>query len=399
MTPAVPDIDEARAIEFLVRFLSVEGITGRERAIGEEIVAALMELGVPRDAMAFDGAEQRIPLPTQDGNLVVTLEGDASLPQCLFMAHRDTVPIAAGARPRREGDRIVPSGSTALGGDDRAGVACLVAMVATLARHGARHPPLTLLFTVREESGLWGARAVDRARLGAPAYAFNVDGASPNRFMIGATGGIRWWAEVDGRAAHAGLRPELGVSAPLVAAYAMATAHRRGWWGRIERAGGQRGTANVGLLAGRDGGPVGGATNVVTDYVMVEGEARSHDATFTPRIVTAWRRAFEHATHRVRSADGVGATVTFQHELLYDPFRLDPNDPVVAFAVERSGWVGLDPSLEIAGGGLDANWMARHGIPTVTFGAGQRNIHTREEYLDLPDFLGACRLATALAMG
>jgi tripeptide aminopeptidase len=398
MTPSLPEIDDRWAVDLLLRLLSVEGVTGRERAIGAEVVAALTELGVPPSAVRYDGAERRIPLPTEDGNLVVTLDGDASLPRRLFMAHRDTVPLCAGARPRREGDRIVPAGDTALGGDDRAGVACLITMVATLLRHRLPRPPLTLLFTVREESGLWGARCVDRGLLGGPAQGFNVDGPSPSRLVVGAVGGTHWSAEVVGRAAHAGLHPEQGISAPLVTAVAMAAAQRRGWWGRVERPGGGRGTANVGLLAGRDGAAVGGATNVVTDYALVEGEVRSHDAAFGAKIVAAWRRAFEDGVRSVRADDAGTATLNFRSDVLYDPFRLDATAGVVAFAAERSRRVGLEPSLAIADGGLDANWMVRHGIPTVTFGAGQRNVHMREEYLDLPDFLAACRLAVALAV-
>jgi tripeptide aminopeptidase len=53
--------------------------------------------------------------------------------------------------------------------------------------------------------------------------------------------------------------------------------------------------------------------------------------------------------------------------------------------------------LRTTNGGLDANWMVRHGIPTVTFGGGQRNVHTVEEYVELADYLAACRLALAVA--
>jgi acetylornithine deacetylase/succinyl-diaminopimelate desuccinylase-like protein len=48
---------------------------------------------------------------------------------------------------------------------------------------------------------------------------------------------------------------------------------------------------------------------------------------------------------------------------------------------------------------LDASWMNRHGVPTVTLGGGQRNVHTRNEWLDVPDYLAACRLTAALACG
>lgn len=389
-------VEEAEAVDLLLRLLAVEGITGDEERIGLEIVAALSELGVPAEVMRFDDAHKRIPLPTSSGNLVVDLPGDPALPRRLFMAHRDTVALCAGARPERVGKRIVSSAPTALGGDDRAGVACLIHMVGMLRRHRLSHPPLTLLFTVREESGMWGARHVDAGALGRPALAFNLDGASPAELTIGALGGTRWAAEIRGQAAHAGLHPERGISATLVAAHALAAMHRRGWWGRIRRSSGE-GTANVGRLAGRDGGVVGDATNVVTEHVTIEGEARSHAPKFIPRIVAAHRRALTAAAAKVRNDRGETAEIAFRSETMYEPFRLDAGSDLVRFALERGRAIGLDPSLRIADGGLDANWMFRRGIPTLTFGVGQREVHTVDEYVDVAEFLAACRLTVALA--
>ena len=40
-------VDTEAAIERLMRFLAVEGVTGREARIGKELVAALKEAGVP----------------------------------------------------------------------------------------------------------------------------------------------------------------------------------------------------------------------------------------------------------------------------------------------------------------------------------------------------------------
>src|SRR5260370_729926 len=42
--------DEDRAVERLLRFLSVEGITGQEQAIAAEVTRALREVGVPAEA-------------------------------------------------------------------------------------------------------------------------------------------------------------------------------------------------------------------------------------------------------------------------------------------------------------------------------------------------------------
>ncbi|HEV8239327.1 MAG TPA: M20/M25/M40 family metallo-hydrolase [Thermoanaerobaculia bacterium] len=390
-------VDRELAIGYLLRFLAVEGTTGHEGAIGEEIAAALRELDVPAEAIRLDGAERRIPVPTETGNLVAHVAGDESLPRRMFSAHRDTVPLCAGAKPVLQGDRIVPAAATALGGDDRTGVACLVTMLATLRRLRMSHPPLTLVFTVREESGLWGARHLDVSMLGGPALAFNCDGSAPAVLTIGAVGAARWEAEITGKAAHAGLHPEEGVSAPVVAAAALAAVQRRGWFGRIRRTGGGAGTSNVGSLSGADGGRVGGPTNVVTDYVKVEGEARSHDERFVPRIVDAYRRAFEAAAQSLPSASGARAQVAFDSRVQYHPFRLDETSELVRFAAERATALGLEPKLRVSDGGLDANWLTHHGIPSVTFGAGQRGIHSLDESVDVADYLEGCRLAVALA--
>jgi tripeptide aminopeptidase len=63
-------------------------------------------------------------------------------------------------------------------------------------------------------------------------------------------------------------------------------------------------------------------------------------------------------------------------------------------AVEAMGAV---PDVRAANGGLDANWLVRHGVPTVTFGAGQNEPHTVDEWIDLAEFEAACRLAVGLA--
>ncbi|HMF11475.1 MAG TPA: M20/M25/M40 family metallo-hydrolase, partial [Gemmataceae bacterium] len=81
----------------------------------------------------------------------------------------------------------------------------------------------------------------------------------------------------------------------------------------------------------------------------------------------------------------------------YHPFRIRPDAPVVRHALEAARRAGLVATTRVTNGGLDANWLVRHGIPTITFGAGQRNVHTIEEYVDLGDFLRGCRLALALA--
>lgn len=390
------DFDVDRAVNWLMRFLAVEGVTGKERAIGEEVVNTLREVGVPRSAITFDQAHQKIPLPTETGNLIVKLDGTRKGPRRMFMTHLDTVPLCAGAVPLRKGNRIVAAGPTALGGDNRTGVACLVNVIASLIEERLPHPPLTFLFTVREESGLWGARFVNLKDLGKPEMCFNVDGGPPGRLSIGAVGADRWAVEIRGKASHAGVHPEEGISATMVAALALAEVHRGGWFGRIIKDG-RAGTSNVGSIGDLDGRSAGVATNVVTDYALVRGESRSHDARFISEITRAYRDAFQQAARKVVNAAGKTAKVTFRADRDYYPFRLAPNSPVVRQAQAAADSIELATELRLADGGLDANWLVRHGIPTVTFGAGQNKIHTVDEYVELKDFETACRFALALA--
>jgi tripeptide aminopeptidase len=392
-------IDNKAAVERLMRFLAVEGITGQEAAIGREIVAALKEGGVPAGAIYLDDANKRIPVPTQTGNLIVHLPGRGTMhnqPALMFMTHMDTVPLCAGAKPKLQGRKIVNTVKTALGGDNRTGCGVLVTLAAELTSQNLDHPPITLLFCVREESGLWGARFVDKADLRSPVMAFNYDGGSASNVVVGAVGADRWEVEIFGRASHAGVAPERGISSTMILALALAEVKAGGWFGKVVK-GKKQGTSNVGPVTGGEGRPAGDATNVVTDYVHVRGESRSHDAKFFPQITAAYKAAFEKAAKKVKSSEGKSGRIKFRKQTDYHPFRMKDTLPVVkraAAAVEAGGGT---PNIKTANGGLDANWMVRHGIPTVTFGAGQNEVHTVDEWINLAEYERACALALRLA--
>ena len=392
-------VDTAAALQRLMRFLAVEGVTGREAAIGRELTAALKEVGVPENAIHLDDANTRIPVPTETGNLIVDLPGRGKLhnhPRLMFMTHMDTVPLCAGAQPKIQGRKIVNGAKTALGGDNRAGCGVLVTLAAELAKQKLDHPPLTLLFCVREESGLWGARFVDKAALGNPSMAFNYDGGSASNVVIGAVGADRWEVEIFGRASHAGVAPERGISATMILALALADVKAGGWFGKVVK-GKKQGTSNVGPVTGGEGRPAGDATNVVTDYVHVRGECRSHDGKFFKEITKAYKAAFEKAAKAVKNSDGKSGRVKFKAQTDYYPFRQKDTLPVVKRAVAAVTANGGTPNIRAANGGLDANWMVRHGIPTVTFGAGQNEPHTIDEWINLDEYERACALAVRLA--
>ena len=75
-----------------------------------------------------------------------------------------------------------------------------------------------------------------------------------------------------------------------------------------------------------------------------------------------------------------------------DIARCDLADRGIAAAAR----IGLSARGLSDNGGNDANWIVAHGVPTVTIGCGQRNVHMPTEFIDLADFHRACSLAREL---
>lgn len=372
--------------------LALPGVSGRELPVMEFIQRQLQEAGVPASAMKFDQAHRRTKLDGEVGNLIVKLPGTIPGARRMLVAHVDKVPICEGARPVRRGDWIVPADRhTGLGADNRAGATVVLSAALETLRSGLPHPPLTFLWTIQEEVGLYGARHVALGMLGKPRLAFNFDGGATDKVGIGATGGYRMTIRIHGVASHAGAAPEKGVSAITVAALAIAELHQEGWHGRIEKDG-CLGTSNVGVIHGGD------ATNVVTPEVVLRAEARSHDPAFRRCIIRAIEQAFTRAARSVRSIEGARAKVEIDGHLEYEAFRLSADEPCVTVAEETIRALGGNPERAISNGGLDANWLTARGIPTVTLGGGQLRPHTTDERLNLVEFRQACRIALRLAV-
>lgn len=390
---AIPRLDEKAAVSLVMSLMAIPGRSREESEVVRFIREQLTQAGVPDSAIEIDTANRRTPGGGQTGNLIVKLPGTHRGPRRLLMAHLDTVPVCLGCQPVQVGDTIRSANpSTGLGGDDRAGVAVILNTALELIRRKIPHPPLTLFFAVQEEIGLYGARYVSPQRLGNPKLCFNWDGGDPRFVNVGATGDYGMEIEIHGTASHAGVHPERGVSAIAIASLAIADLSINGWHGLILK-GRNQGTSNIGVIAG------GEATNVVTPHLKIRAEARSHNPVFRKKIVDAYRKAFEKAAKSVKSSEGVAGKVGFSAELKYESFRLDPNEPVVKVARSAVSSVGLTPELYIGNGGLDANWMVAHGLPTVTLGCGQNDIHTTKEWLHIPNFLMGCRIGLKLASG
>lgn len=382
-------INEKRAIDLVMRLMAIPGKSCEESLIAEEVISVLSTAGIPANAFKFDTAHRRSPAQGALGNLIVKLPGTggkAREPRLMLSAHLDTVPICVGCVPRRKGKAIVSANpETGLGADDRAGVAAAITAYVEAKETGEALPPITLCFFVQEEIGLHGSRYMTVSKLGTPSMALNFDGGNPYKMTIGATGGERMKFKLRGLPAHAGLAPEEGASAVHAAGLAIGQLVGDKWLGRI-RKDGKQGTSNIGVVQG------GNATNVVAPEAEVTAEARSHDSAFRTRIADAIKKAFRTAAKRTKAKDGTVVEIEVERRVDYDSFRLAADADVVKQGAAAIKSLGAKPEKTVSNGGVDANWLNKHGIPTVTVGCGQRDVHTNKESLDIEDFLAACKI-------
>jgi tripeptide aminopeptidase len=376
----------------VLELMAIPAKSGEEAPVAAYIRDKLLAAGATSEDIVTDNAHERALIRGNTGNLIFKLPGTIKAPRRMLSAHMDTVPICIGSKPKVEGNFVRSANpANGLGADDRSGAAAILTAAIEILEQDLPHPPLTFCWFIQEEVGLYGARLVQKSLLGKPAMCFNWDGGAASKVTIGATGGYRMDIEIEGLAAHAGVCPEKGISAIAIAGIAIADLARNGWHGLIEK-GKHRGTSNIGYIHG------GEATNVVTDRVVLKAEARSHDRKFREKIIAAIERAFQTAAKEIKSA-GKRGRVQINGRLDYEAFFVDPKQPSVKLAEAAVRAIGREPDLAVSNGGLDANWLNAHSIPTVTLGSGQMNVHTTSEMLDLAAYRDACRIALALASG
>ncbi|MCM3747331.1 M20/M25/M40 family metallo-hydrolase [Paenibacillus pasadenensis] len=367
-------INRSRLIEEFMGLVQVDSETGHEAAISEVLKAKFAELG-----LALEEDEAAAATGHGANNLFATLAANGSngTPIIFFTSHMDTVKPGNGIKPRLDEDGYLRSdGTTILGSDDKAGLAAMFEAIRVLKETGAKHGEVQFVITVGEESGLAGARALDRSKLRAEfGYALDSNGEIGG-IATAAPAQSKLTIHVTGRSAHAGVNPEDGISAIQVASKAIA----RMPLGRIDH----ETTANIGSFEG------GGATNVVCDYVKLLAEARSIDGDKLKRQVEAMRSSVE------QTAAEFGASGKLEDLLLYPSYNHGDDSPVVQAAAEAIRSIGLTPRTFHSGGGSDANIFNGLGVPTVNLAIGYEHIHTTKEQLKADDLVRTAELVTAI---
>ena len=233
--------------------------------------------------------------------------------------------------------------------------------------------PVQVVFSRAEEGGLNGARNLDFSLVEAKSgMVFDGEGAV-SRICVGAPAQNIVQCHITGVAAHAGLEPENGVSALLVAANILT----RLPLGRID----DETTSNIGLLEG------GLKRNIIPERAYLDGELRSRDQAKLDNYTAEFRRAFDQAAAMYPKAE-IDLNIWSQ----YRAYSVAEDHPALTDISRAVTSVGLAPAMETTGGGSDANVFFEHGIVALPVGIGVRDFHTTRETANLSEIYDAARV-------
>jgi tripeptide aminopeptidase len=328
------------------------------------------------------------------GNLLAILpakgeQASATPARIYFSAHTDTVSPGEGIKPVITDGVITSEGETVLGGDDKAGIAAILELVRTLAEDDRPHPEIGVLFSVGEEIGLRGAQAMDamgpdgKPRFnGEPCFVLDANG-KPGVVIIAAPFHYLFTATFSGRAAHAGIEPEKGISAISLASKAVLAMQL----GRLD----EHTTANVGTISG------GNAFNIVPDSCVVTGEFRALDERRVEEVKAQLASAIQGAIDAADADGGASVTVTWEKE--YPGFEAAEDGPLVQLVLGKARELAFPAQAITSGGGSDANIFAGKGLSPLVLGTGMTDVHSTNESLAIEDLTNLTRLCLAIAHG
>ncbi|QTH44762.1 M20/M25/M40 family metallo-hydrolase [Cohnella sp. LGH] len=368
-------VQKDRLIAEFMELVQIDSETKHETEISKVLKVKFEEFGL--EVTEDDVADK---IGHGAGNLFAWLApsaGHESVPTILFTSHMDTVSPGNGIKPRLDDDGYIRSdGTTILGADDKAGLAAIFEALRVIREQQLPHGGVQFVITTGEESGLIGSRAMDGSRLRAKfGYALDSNGEI-GAIAVSAPTNSRQFITIRGKAAHAGVNPEDGISAIQVASKAVS----RMKLGRID----SETTANIGRFEG------GGEVNIVVDTIKIYAEARSQVQEKMEAQVESMREAVASAAHEC------GAEFNFETLTIYPAYYHDDSTEVVQVAKAAIAAIGLTPRTFSSGGGSDANMFNGNGVPTVNLAVGYEHIHTTKEQIKADDLAKAAELVLSI---
>lgn len=351
---------KAEALKLLERLVNIDSGSGYEPGLTQVrdiAVDELKQLGFTIELVPDKAAN--------NSHVIATLKGTGKA-RILLMAHMDTVFKEGSAAERpfhiKDGRAYGPGVM-----DDKGGIVAGIYALKVLKNQGFKdYAQITFLLDASEETGSDAASDLIRKTAKAHDVTLNLEPGRPaDGLVVWRKGSATAVVEVKGKAAHAGVAPELGRNAAMEAAHQIL---QLGKLGDEEK----KTTINFTVLKAGD------RVNVIPDQATAKADVRAALPEEFDRI--------EKDLARV-SANKLIPDTEVKTSLLrgLPPMPQTPeSDKLVAIAQGIYGELGKKLTIEGSGGAADASLSAGVGTPTLDgFGIVGGNIHTPEEYAEV----------------
>ena len=361
-------INENRLLNEFIELVSVPCPSKDEKAEAELIMAKLLDMGLEP---VMDNAHTKTGGTC--GNVWAYVKGTVpDAPTLLFEAHMDSVAPTTGTKVVRKDGVLYSDGTTTLGGDDKVGVAGMLEAVRALKENGVPHGDIQLLFTISEEIGCLGVVNLDKSWIKAD-YGYCMDiGGSMGEITYAAPKLYDIYVTVKGKAAHAGIAPEEGVNAIMLAAEALSKLPA---YGRID----EETTFNIGVFN------AGIGTNIVCPEAKFVIDMRSLNV---PKLEKLKDDTIALIKETVEAGKG---QVEFEVVEGCPAVELSKEHPCIELAKRSAERLGFKVELKTTGGCSDGNYLCGYGLPCGLLATGMSNVHTTEEYLKESDLYDTAR--------
>ncbi|AZD35029.1 Glutamate carboxypeptidase [Pseudomonas chlororaphis subsp. aurantiaca] len=348
------------ALKLLERLVNIDSGSGYEAGLNQVSDIAIAEL------KKLGASIEKVPNGAAGGSHVLaTLKGTGKA-RILLMAHMDTVfkEGTAAERPFRIQDgRAYGPGVM----DDKGGIVAGIYALKVLDNLKFKdYAQITFLLDASEETGSEIATDLIKKTAKAHDVTLNLEPGRPaDGLVVWRKGSATALVEVKGKAAHAGVAPELGRNAAMEAAHQILQLGKLG-----DEA--KKTTINFTVLKAGD------RTNVIPDQATAKADVRAAVPEEFDRI--------EKDLARVSANKLIADTevkTTLQRGLPPMP-QTEQSDALVAMAQGIYGELGRKLTIEGSGGAADSSLSAGVGTPTLDgFGIVGGNIHTPEEYAEV----------------
>ncbi len=354
-------------IDLFLKVAKVEALSGSEKPLADFIKSFLI-----KHNYAVIEDESAKYTKSNSGNLICSIGNGGNF---ILTAHMDTARSTFNLKPLILEDRIISSGDTVLGVDNRAGVSVLLYTLEKIARDKIPVKDFTVAFTTCEETTLFGSRFLGLN--GNINHAFIFDsGYRPGNFINSACGALGFNIRVLGKASHSGIAPEKGINSLQIASKAISNLPL----GRID----EESTMNIGILKS------GSMVNVIPEMTELDGEIRSFDVLKVEKYFKLTLDTFN------KEAELVGGKVECNSFWDFKPFTVTEDSFVYKEIVRVLKKVGLEPVPRFSLGGSDANSLNERGIQSVNLGIGAQNPHSNDEFIFIEDLVKSVEIALEL---